>query len=72
MLFDLKLWHRSTMTLGYQCGKFQLKIRKSDFARNAVTIGKNLVKVQFLHAEATWAARIRWVIPNFLWATSWI
>jgi hypothetical protein len=59
------------MTLSYQCGEFQVKIRKPDFALNSVTIGKNLVKVQNPHAEAPWAARIRWVIPNFLWATSW-
>jgi hypothetical protein len=71
MLFDLKPWHRSTMTLSHQSGKFQVKIWKSDFTRNPVTMGKNLVKVQFLHAEAPWAARITWDIPNFLWATSW-
>ena len=70
MLFDVKLWHRSNMTLGYQCDKFQAKIRKSDFERNPVTMGKNLLKIQFLHAEATWAAQIMWVIPNFLWAPS--
>ena len=66
----MKLWYRSTMIVGYQRDKFQAKIRKSDFERNPVTMGKNLLKIQFLHAETTWAVRISWIIPNFGWAPS--
>ena len=33
---------------------------------------KKLVKTQFLHEEAPWGRRIRWIIPNFWRAISWV